>query len=531
MPPDTSALVRSVRDSLAAQGYGLVQVDSVAASDSIEGDTAVVFVKRGPLLQVESVALLGVDSARADRMRELLDTRPGRPLRPATLDADAQRIVRALSAEGFALAQVQIAELDVRRDSLVHVALAIDLGRELRLDSLTVRGADVRPIVARSLTGLRVGEPLVGYDPARVRQRLEASGLFASVDSLRLRVRDGTQAALVVDVTPAAPGAFDLVLGVVPEAGGGASLVGSGFLSLLSPFGFGHRYQVRLDRQPGRTSRAEALAELPYLPFVPIGLVLGFEGLQQDSTLSTQRLRGEVTYGSPAWQVFASASRETTNPGIGGARVVGGRQQVARSQVTFVGGGLRADRRDRPISPRRGVLAEVRIERGTRLRSFGVAEVGETVRRREEGAQDRATARLRLFAQPLPRVVAVTGGEGFLLRSDAYEVGELFRIGGTRTLRGYPDDRFFARQGARALGEVRLLLDRTSYLYLFADVAWLDQPRTSDAAVRAQSGFFPGYGGGIQFETPLGLINASYAASPETGMADGQVHVGLSFGL
>lgn len=479
-----------------------------------------------------SIKLEGVEEGRAEALLADVDSQLGEPFHPSILADDARRMVRSLVDDGFTLAQVRIRRLDLSPgDSSLSVVLSVDLGSALVLDSVRVRGADVRSSVAQKLIGHEVGEALIGYDPQRVRARLEASGLFASVDSIRLYIREGRLASLLVDAEAPAPGAFDLVLGVVPDAGGGSSLVGSGFLSLLSPFGLGHRYLLRLDRQPGRTSRAEASAELPYLPWVPFGLAFGFEGIQQDSTLSTQRLRGEVTYGSPAWQVFGSVSRETTKPGVGGVRLVGGRQQIAQSSVTFVGGGFRADRRDRRISPRRGLLAELRVERGDRRRSFGLLVDGSETRQREQASQDRATASLRLFASPLSRVVLVTGGEGYLLRSNAYEVGELFRIGGTRTLRGYPDDRFRARQAVRLLGETRLLLDQTSYLYLFFDAAWLDQPTTSQAEVSGLSGFYPGYGGGIQFETPLGLMNASYAASRESGLSDGQVHVGLSFGL
>jgi outer membrane protein assembly factor BamA len=543
LPPDTSALRRSVVDSLASAGYGLARVLSVQTAPpsppaqspgevDAPVDTAFVWVEFGPLLQVGDLALSGVDEERRRELIGLADTQIGELFRPRVLDADLHRIVGELTRQGFTLAQARVARLDlVPADSSVSIAVQIDLGASLRLDSIVVRGSGVRPHAVERMVGMRRGEVLVGYQPARVRRELEASGLFASVDSVRLRVRDGTQATLLIDATPASPGAFDVVLGVVPEAGGGASLVGSGFLSLLSPFGLGHRYRLRLDRQPGRTSRAEAAAELPYLPFVPVGLGLGFEGIQQDSTLSTQHLRAEVTYGSPAWQVFGSLSRETTNPGVGGVRLVGGRQQIAQASVTFVGVGIRADRRDRRISPRSGILAEVRVERGARRRSYGIQQGAQVERVREEQTQDRARASARLFAPVGRRVVLVTGGEGYLLRSDAYEVGELFRIGGTRTLRGYPDDRFRARQAVRVLGETRLLLDRTSYLYLFADLAWVDQPETAQAEVAALSGFFSGYGGGIQFETPLGLINASYAASPESSLSDGQVHVGLSFDL
>jgi len=136
---------------------------------------------------------------------------------------------------------------------------------------------------------------------------------------------------------------------------------------------------------------------------------------------------------------------------------------------------------------------------------------------------------VRAFVPTLRRQVLALGGDAWVLRADAFDEADLFRIGGATTLRGYDEEQFRARTAARAAAEYRYQIDAVSYAFLFADAGYVDQPALGGRS--AVSGFRPGYGLGVQLDTPAGLVLATYAASPETGLAAGRIHIGLSFGL
>ncbi len=519
---------------LASQGFALARVDSARLDTS---GSVVLFATPGPRLLLEKLEIAGASRLAENTLRTLFDTREGEPLQPDVFEADLARVLDAYARAGYGLAQVHVEKLEVSKGNGGHlpglvVYLRIDEGQSVVLTRIVFEGdTRTRPAYVARLLGLRMGTPLKLFDPVALQQRLDRSGLFARVSVPQLFVDAAGNATLRLGVEESAPGAFDVVVGLLPPAGGQgrASFVGTGHLQLRNLFGLGHEYALKLNRLPGQTSSVAALAAVPFVLGLPLRLEASFDGIQQDSTFGSQRYGGGIAYGEEGREVLITVSRELVKPGVEGARVRGGTQPVPRSSVTFVGIGFRVGRVDFPYNPRRGYVVETLLERGNRARTRTVTDTGSTTRVRTADRQERLTLRARLY-QPLgTRVVAALGVDGYALRSAAYEEGELFRFGGATTLRGYDEDRFRVRQAARGLSELRLLLDRLSYAFAFAEVAFVDQPSTAD--VSSLRGFYSGYGVGVQVSTGVGLVVATYAASPESGLASGRIHLGLSIGL
>src|SRR5690606_26046770 len=134
-----------------------------------------------------------------------------------------------------------------------------------------------------------------------------------------------------------------------------------------------------------------------------------------------------------------------------------------------------------------------------------------------------------VFVPTLRRQVLVLGGDAALLLGDVYDDSDLFRFGGATSLRGYDEEQFRGNVVGRALVEYRYQIDRTSFAFLFADVGYIRRPETP--GVSGDESVRPGYGLGLQYRTPLGLVNVSYALNPDDGPTRGKVHLGLSFGL
>jgi outer membrane translocation and assembly module TamA len=203
---------------------------------------------------------------------------------------------------------------------------------------------------------------------------------------------------------------------------------------------------------------------------------------------------------------------------------------VAAASAALGGFGLRYVRLDQPLAPRRGLAVEVAAERGRRRRARPDSLADESV------AQQRLLATARAFVPTFPGQTLVLGADASVLlagRGEAaapdYDEGDLQRLGGARSLRGYAEGRFVGNAVGRALAEYRYALDPTSFAFAFLDVGFVNRPATPGApAARA---LHPGYGLGLQYRTPLGLVSVSYALNPDEGPARGKVHVGLAFGL
>lgn len=516
---DAPAAAREALAALAAAGYPLAEADSIAAQT--------LYLSRGPRMVVAAITLDGVPGDDADLHRAAFITRPGQPLDPAVLETDLRRLLEALDRGGRPLARAEVAAIETGPDGLL-VRIVIDQGPALRLAGLEfVPAGRTDAAFAARLAGLRPGGPLPRFDAPGVRRELEASGLFATVGEPELALDASGDAVIRVPVEEAQPGAFDLVLGYLPPAGPGDSgqLVGSGSLVLRNLFGRGRRMSLDLVRNPGLVASLDIRAADPFLFGVPLRLEGRFSGYQQDSTFSRQLFGAELGYRfAPGLEAMVVASREFVESGVAGTVEVDGRPRVAGADAWFGGVGLRFQRVDRPMNPRRGLTLETLLEQGVKRRSLpSGSEEAVSVR------QQRLHARGRLFIPTFTRQAAVLGGDAAVLLGDVYDDSDLFRFGGATSLRGYDEEQFRGNVVARGLAEYRYQLDPTSHAFAFFDLGYVRRPDTPGAP--ADTRLAPGYGFGLQYRTPLGLVTASYALNPDDGPTRGKVHVGLSIGL
>jgi outer membrane protein assembly factor BamA len=521
---------------LQAEGYLLARVDSAA----IEGGSPTLFATRGPRPRVAALQLDGAAALDAAGFLATAETRPGAPFDPAALGRDLETLLGRYERLGYPLVRAQPAlALDPAADPpAVTVRVQVEEGavfRFLGIELVGVRRTSAR--FAARAAGLRPGQPLVPYDPAAIRRELEATGVFESVGEPVLVLAD-SGAVVRVPVEEAPPGVFDLVLGYLPASGGQeGSFVGNGRIELRNLLGGGRLARLRLVRNPGLASEVEVRLADPFVLGLPLRLEGQFEGYTQDSTFARARFRAEAGYRlAPGLDVVASASRERVEPGFYGAQAVEGRPRVAASSAVFGGAGLRYRRLDHPFNPRRGLWVEALVEHGLKRRrlpedSAGFAEPV-TVR------QQRLLTAGRAFAPLFARQGVVLGGEASVLlggraagddAAAAYDEGDLFRLGGAVSLRGYDESRFVGSVVARALVEYRYGLDPLSFAFAFFDLGYVDRPVLPEQP-RARD-VLPGYGAGVQYATPLGLVTVTYALNPDLSVGRGKVHVGLSVGL
>ncbi len=528
--PDGASPTDAALALAADLGWALARVDSSSA------DSGAVALLGGTPLTVGRVQIVGADDAAAGWA-----TRPGRRYAARALVADLDATVARLVAAGYADARA-VARTTVRPDGdalLIDVDVDVDAGAPAQLAGVELVGAR-RP--ARAFTtrvaGLPAGTPLARYDAASVRDALDATGLYAAVGEPTLaRERDGS-VVVRVPVEPGPPGAFDLVVGYLPPSGGaGGRIVGSGRLELFDPFGGGQSVRVALERNPGLVSRVTASARDPFVAGLPVSLAAAFDGETRDSTFSRQTFRGDIgTRIVPGLTLTLGASRDAVLPG----RAAVGASLVRRSTAVFGGAGLRFVSVDRLRSPWRGIVAEIAVESGIRRRAAPADSVladslaGEARTPRQQRLS--ATARVyRPLARRLGLVVGLdarllvsgrgAGGEGAV----AYDEGELFRIGGATSLRGYDEEAFLGRGVGRALAEVRWRLDDGAFAFVFTDVGYVVRPdlpgRPGSRRTR------PGYGAGLQLVTGLGPVSVTYALNPDLPASRGKLHLGLSVGL
>ncbi len=531
LPADSlDAAAAGILHQLQSAGYYFATVDSAR----IEGQAATLFVRRGPEVEIASVTLEGITALDAERERDRMRTRPGRPRDPDVLGRDLDALLVAYERAGYPLAQATLGEVSLEeRDGVpgLHLAIRVEEGETLAFGGIElVPSGRTAPGFAARTVGLRPGEPLAVFDPEGIRRDLEESGLFEEVGAPELALREDGTATVRVPVTEAPPGTFDLVFGYLPPSGpgDGGSVVGNGSLVLRNLFGHGRALALQLVRNPGLVSSLDVRLADPLVLGLPLRLEAQFFGYQQDSTFQRQRYGLEAGYRfAPGLEGLVTASREYVQAGIAGIVLVEGRQRIPEADAYFAGIGVRFRRVDQRLNPRRGLFVQTTLEQGVKRRDLAqdTAEVAAPV----SISQQRLLAEGRLFLPTLRRQVLVLGGDATFLLGDVYDESDLFRFGGATSLRGYEEEQFRGNIVGRAIAEYRYQIDRTSYAFLFTDLGYIERPATPGVA--GERLWRPGYGLGIQYRTPLGLIAVSYALNPDDGPTRGKIHVGLSVGL
>lgn len=529
------------------RGYWRATLDSAqtqAPRAAALGGT--LFATRGEPVRVGAIYARGAPDSLA--LRDALAQRPGDVLDATRLRDDLGTLARDYEQRGLPLAafryEIGAPRFDAESETWrASVTVFSEPGPRLRLLRVEASGEGrTRGGYLARASGLRVGRTLAGYDPDAIQRRLTQTGYFRRVGAPELYVTPDSGAVVRIPVTEEAPGTFDLVLGLLPQATGGVQIVGNGRMELRNAFGAGRALRLRLDRLPGQVSRAEVAASDPFVAGTAFGASLSFQGAQQDSLYNQQKYRVGASYAlGETVSIGVTASREVTRPGPSGLRLTrleaisGARaQRIPTATSQFAGIELTLRRLDRPSNPRRGVSLELRAERGTKDRSQRqITQISgalpDTTSVRQRLAQERIDASARVFLPTLRRQLAAFGLDAGVLVSDAYDASDLYRFGGASSLRGYDEDRFLGRLVARALAEYRVQIDRESYAYAFVDVGYVDDPGGDERPSRRA--FYPGYGVGIQFAAPVGLLVVTYALNPEESATAGRVHVGLSFGL
>jgi outer membrane protein assembly factor BamA len=527
-PADSlDAVAAAVLHGAQEGGYYFAEVDSAR----VDGSAAVLFVTRGPRVEVASVEIEGAEALDPEWLASRMRTRPGQVLDPEVLRADLDDLLAQYERAGYPLAQADV-EMGVTDGDApnLQVTVRVDEGETLALHAVEfVPSGRTDPDFAARTAGLRPGEPLAAFQPESIRRDLEETGLFEEVGTPELAI--GEEGATVrIPATEAPPGSFDLVFGYLPPNGSGASgsVVGNGSLVLRNLLGQGRALALQLVRNPGLVSSLDVSVADPFVLGLPLRLEARFSGYQQDSTFQQQRYGLEVGYRfAPGLFALVTASREFVDAGIAGAVLVDGQQRIPEANAWFAGVGVRYRRLDARLNPRRGLVVQTTLEQGVKRRdlSADTVDVAAPVALR----QQRLLAEARLFVPTLRRQVLVLGGDAAILLGDVYDDSDLFRFGGATSLRGYEEEQFRGNIVGRAVVEYRYQIDRTSYAFLFSDFGYIERPAT--AGIEADRSFRPGYGLGIQYRTPLGLVAVSYALNPDDGPTRGKVHVGLSVGL
>ncbi len=508
-----------IRDFYRLQGYW--QASAVLQTLRFSADSAFVdagiSIQEGPPTLVAGIEMQGLTVISSEEALSMFETRPGNPVRQGSLEHDITLLVRRVEDMGRPFAEVRIADAvpvpGPDSDSL-WIRIEVREGGPLTIDEVRIEGArETNADYILRETRIRRGEP---YSPGRleaVRARLNRLNIFSSVGEPELFVRDG-KGGVLIRVQEGSTNTFDGIAGYVPARSPGESgyVTGLVSLSMRNLFGTGRKLAFRWERLDQRTQDLGVRYTEPWLFGLPLGLGGGFEQRQQDTAFVRRAadlradllLTDRLTTGIVGSAESVIPSADTTI------------RRSYRSSALTIGADLAYDSRDDAVSPTEGLHYRADYHYGRK----SLPHDGRT-------SIQRAGLDLEVFLSTFRRQVLAFGFHGRQVEGTDLQEGDLYRFGGTTTMRGYRENEFLGSRVGWANLEYRFLAGRRTFFYGFVDGGYYFRPLDPDSGSPEAQAFKYGVGVGVRLDTALGNMAVSFAFGEGDTFSTGKIHIGL----
>jgi translocation and assembly module TamA len=516
-----------IEELLAAEGFFEPEVSVTQIKNG-----ARVTIAAGPRTTVNlaDVRLTGpIASAGAERLRERVrqawQLPEGSFFRSNEWERAKRSLLEAAQNEGFLRADIVSSEALVNLElTAVSLRLVLDSGPRLAFGDIAISGLQRYPEqVIRGLRTFQRGDPFRQGDIAEFQTRLNGSGYFTTVSirpDMQALADDPALQAVPVRVDVVEAQAKRLTLGGGYDTDRGFSLLSAWENKNLLDRGLQLLSGIELDLQ------RQLVYSTLNTPYDADGWrwQLGARALHQD-------VRNDIV---DAGSVFLSRAklRDDTEHSIS-TQLQFERQNIVvsplvaidqSSQAAVLGYSWTRRRLDSPLFPTSGYLLAAQVsgahEDVLSTRSF--------IRTYASG--------LRIFTLGedtiLPGSRLVVRGEAGMVFAggrDGIPSQNLFRTGGTRSIRGYPSQSLGARIGDATVGARYLLVGSVEYQHPIRETmhlaAFYDRGNAMDS--RSEFATVAGYGIGLRWRTPVGPLNADVAY----GEADRRWRFHLSLGV
>ncbi|MFZ1082553.1 MAG: POTRA domain-containing protein [Candidatus Kryptoniota bacterium] len=511
-----------------SEGYLLFKIDSfhVKPFPDSSGAVLTIYISEGPLLLVGKFLINGNKFFTYNELSREFDTHSGQPFDQDDLEKGIDNILVKYNAAGFPLAKISIDSIFVYRhygtDSL-GIALMINEGNRIRIDAIRIEGnTETRDYVI--LRALRI-PPGSYYDEDEIGnagQRLQKLGFFQSVSDPEI-FENGDTTGLLLKVVEGNTNTFDGLIGYMPpQLGHSGYFTGMIDVSMLNLFGTGRKFRVMWHQETKLTQELEIGYAEPYIFGYPINAELDFSQRQQDSTSVTRNFGVTGTFlFSDDFNANASVSTLSTTP----LQIADSNYSVFQSNVLDFGLGITLDTRDDLYSPHHGVLYETQVLFGEK-KIYGPAELITSDTRLTSFTQH-LSIDLSFFHELFPRQIFAIGLHGEQVTGTELDQSDMYRLGGTNTIRGYIENQFIATKAAWTNIEYRFVTGRESFFFGFVDAGYIYKQLDPIAGTPANSLSAYGYGVGAQVETGIGILKASYALGRGDSFIEGKIHFGI----
>ncbi len=520
---------KKIIDDLHREGFLFSRIDSVVQS-APDTDNAQLtwYIYEGSQVRLGTIHL-SRDVFDYDLIYSQLNLTEGDVYNQQLVETELLRINEIYARYGHPFAKILVENADLEKsgdDFQINLDLAVDPGDTVKIENIQIKGNSVTrdQVIFRELD-ITMGDLYDQDKINRIPDKLNRLGFFKDVKQPRLMIDQSGQNTLLLEIDEGNTTTFDGVVGYIPpsQVAGGEDGYFTGLinLSFRNLFGTGRRFEVNWKKQDRYSDEFRLYYQEPWIFGFPLNIGGGLYRLVRDTTYieRTYNFEGILRISSNFNATFSVQQNSYTPDSLASRQ-----QRLAQNEILSGEIGIVYDTRDLPINPRSGLLYDTFYSFGSK-RNLGpdylFTEDGlttsEEIQRIRIGLsffqsiwQNQVFA-FRIFG------ANVKGSENQLQLTDH------FWFGGARTLRGYREDQFHGTTVSYANIEYRFLTGRESRIYLFNDWGFYNY-KTEDGT---EEDILPGFGIGIRFATPLGIMSVDYGLGRKDTFSTGKIHIGI----
>jgi outer membrane protein insertion porin family len=487
-----------------------------------------VTIDEGKQVLIGDIVFEGNKSITTPSLLDKMFTKKDKVLDAVTLSRDIDELLNLYEEKGFTFASINVKEIVPYTDKGVQklrLVISIKENEKIKINDVVIEGNTTTKnnVILREI---RLGNDniVTRENILDIRRALENTGYFESVEQPKIyKYKNST--VLYLKVKEGNTNTFDGIIGYVPPAQNEEKGYFTGLvnLSLKNLFGTGRRIDAKWQKDAQTTQELELRYLEPWVFGYPLNANIGFLQRIQDSTYIKRIVNFKAdALITKSFTASLLANFERVIPTSNQEQAI---LTVFDSRLISTGAEIKFDSRDYVYNPASGILYRTSYVVGQKkiynASSYPNLDIpGDfTV---QKGMID-----LDFYYSFFKRQSSLISVHGVEIRSPKLENADFFRLGGSRSVRGYREEQFLASRAAWVNFEVRYSLTRKTFASLFYDAGYYKKPQDEITLTPEQKAFIFGYGVGIRIETPLGIFGVSYALGKGDSFLDGKVHFGL----
>ncbi|MGM0532004.1 MAG: BamA/TamA family outer membrane protein [Bacteroidota bacterium] len=516
---DTATIRRKLKQSLTE----MRQAGFLAASYDrmrIEKDTMKMWLYVGQKYHWGKFSVTTPDSSLLQNIPYSREIRKHEVIDLYELNALEKQIVTYLENRGYPFASVKIDQLENAGSDTLNASLIVDPGKRYVIDSILIKGNN--PVNEKYLYPYLELFPGMVYEENKLQKipdKIQNLGFLRQIRDFEIEFSEGRRVNVFLYLERAESNQADGVVGFLPKGDGKIRFTGEFDLSLSNLFRRGGHIDINWNSVEERSQELKLNIDYSYLLLQSIGISTDFELFKKDTSFLSRIFRGGLSF------YIDSQSRLEVFGDFESSSLISESVPVTNKYEPFkmrlYGISYTFNNLDYRLNPSKGMHLDI------------LGSVGKRKRGEEEKGYTSAEAGLDIsWYQPLFRSwVAKTSGHGRYKHmwsegQKDFNENELYRFGGSHSLRGFDDNAFLAPAYSVLTMELRYLLSRNSNVYAFWDGGWYH--KNIPSGIREDFPF--GFGLGAHIDTGRGIMYISYALGKQANnpidMGSAKIHLG-----